>query len=71
MSTSTGKLLTLMKQSGDVLWSKNDLNSPVVALFLMGKNGFLNIPFTSVDDSVFEALTQPVSVRKKTNKQLQ
>jgi hypothetical protein len=41
-----------------------DLSSPVVALFMMGRNGFLNIPFTTVDDQVFEKLLEPVNYDK-------
>jgi len=47
-----------------MLWHKSDLNSPIVALFLMGKNGFLNIPFTTVDDSVFDKLMEPLAHEK-------
>lgn len=64
VSSSSGKILTQLKNSGDVLWHKKDMNSPVVALFLMGRNGFLNIPFTSVDDNVFEKLLEPMNYEK-------
>ncbi|KAL7015844.1 hypothetical protein ACKWTF_016695 [Chironomus riparius] len=64
VSSSSGKLLTLLKNSGEMLWHKSDLNSPIVALFLMGKNGFLNIPFTTVDDGVFDKLMEPLAHEK-------
>lgn len=54
-TTSNGNILTLDRNNGKFLW-KNDLTSPVVAAFLLGPEGLLSVPFTTVSDEAFQAI---------------
>lgn len=56
-TTSSGNILTLNRKDGKFLW-KNDLTSPVVAAFLLGSEGLLSIPFTTVSEEAFEAILE-------------
>ncbi|KNC31642.1 hypothetical protein FF38_11092 [Lucilia cuprina] len=56
-TTSNGNILTLDRKNGKFLW-KNDLTSPVVAAFLLGPEGLLNVPFTTVSDEAFQAILE-------------
>lgn len=54
-TTTNGNILTLDRKNGKFLW-KNDLASPVVAAFLLGPEGLLSVPFTTVSDEAFNAI---------------
>uniref|UniRef100_A0A1A9WJ68 non-specific serine/threonine protein kinase n=1 Tax=Glossina brevipalpis TaxID=37001 RepID=A0A1A9WJ68_9MUSC len=56
-TTSSGNILTLNRKDGKFLW-KNDLTSPVVAAFLLGSEGLLSIPFTTVSEEAFEVILE-------------
>ncbi|KAM7360850.1 serine/threonine-protein kinase/endoribonuclease Ire1 [Cochliomyia hominivorax] len=56
-TTSNGNILTLNRKDGKFLW-RNDLTSPVVAAFLLGPEGLLNVPFTTVSDEAFQAILE-------------
>uniref|UniRef100_A0A1B0BLV8 non-specific serine/threonine protein kinase n=1 Tax=Glossina palpalis gambiensis TaxID=67801 RepID=A0A1B0BLV8_9MUSC len=56
-TTSSGNILTLNRKDGKFMW-KNDLTSPVVAAFLLGSEGLLSIPFTTVSEEAFEAILE-------------
>uniref|UniRef100_U5ELH4 non-specific serine/threonine protein kinase n=1 Tax=Corethrella appendiculata TaxID=1370023 RepID=U5ELH4_9DIPT len=51
-SSATGSTATFDRHKGTYLWQK-DLSSPVVAVFLLGSEGLLSVPFTTVSDEVF------------------
>lgn len=46
-SSSTGRVVTLDRRRGSVLWD-HDLASPVIAAYTMEKEGLLTVPFTSM-----------------------
>ncbi|XP_061395116.1 serine/threonine-protein kinase/endoribonuclease IRE1-like [Musca vetustissima] len=54
-TTTNGNILTLDRKNGKFLW-KNDLTSPVVAAFLLGPEGLLSVPFTTVSEEAFNAI---------------
>uniref|UniRef100_A0A034VU66 non-specific serine/threonine protein kinase n=1 Tax=Bactrocera dorsalis TaxID=27457 RepID=A0A034VU66_BACDO len=56
-TTSNGNIVTLDRKNGKFLW-KRDLTSPVVAAFLLGSEGLLSVPFTTVSDEAFESIIE-------------
>lgn len=54
-SSTRGEIATIQK-NGNFLWKKTDLSSPIVAIFLLSKDGFLSVPFTTVGDEVLEKI---------------
>ncbi|XP_075146915.1 serine/threonine-protein kinase/endoribonuclease Ire1 [Haematobia irritans] len=54
-TTTNGNILTLDRKNGKFVW-RNDLSSPVVAAFLLGPEGLLSVPFTTVSDEAFQAI---------------
>ncbi|ALC47341.1 Ire1 [Drosophila busckii] len=56
-STSSGQIVTLDRKQGKFLWQR-DLSSPVVAAFLLGPDGLLSVPFTTVSDEAYQAILE-------------
>ncbi|XP_036324827.1 serine/threonine-protein kinase/endoribonuclease IRE1 [Rhagoletis pomonella] len=56
-TTSNGNIVTLDRKNGKFLW-RRDLTSPVVAAFLLGAEGLLSVPFTTVSDEAFESILE-------------
>ncbi|CAH1996027.1 unnamed protein product [Acanthoscelides obtectus] len=46
-STSSGKIITLDRRRGNFLWEAN-LDSPIISIYLLDKEGLISIPFTSL-----------------------
>lgn len=46
-SSSSGRLVTMDRRRGSVLWD-NDLGSPIIAAYILDKEGLLTAPFTSL-----------------------
>lgn len=55
-SSTTGKIITMNKKSGNFLWELSDdvYSSPIVAIFILTNEGFLSVPFTTVGENVIE-----------------
>lgn len=53
--SETGLTVTLDRNKGTILWQK-DLSSPVVAVFLLGPDGLLSVPFTTVSDGTLKSI---------------
>jgi serine/threonine-protein kinase/endoribonuclease IRE1 len=51
-SSTSGKIVTMNRKTGGFLWEKLDVKSPIVAIFLLGPDGFLSVPFTTVADDI-------------------
>lgn len=49
--------MTLGRESGTFMWQK-DLSSPVVAVFLLGPDGLLSVPFTTVSDEALKNIIE-------------
>lgn len=52
-SSATGLTVTLDREKGTLLWQK-DLATPVVAVFLLGVEGLLSVPFTTVSEEALQ-----------------
>lgn len=53
-SSTSGKIVTMNRKSGNFLWRKSEIESPIIAIFLLSREGFLSVPFTTVADDVLE-----------------
>lgn len=49
--------VTLDRSKGTFMWLKH-LGSPVVATFLMGPEGLLSVPFTTVSDDTLKSIVE-------------
>ncbi|XP_068157925.1 serine/threonine-protein kinase/endoribonuclease IRE1 isoform X1 [Drosophila tropicalis] len=56
-TTTNGQILTLDRKQGKFLWQRH-LSSPVVAAFLLGPDGLLSVPFTTVSDEAYQAILE-------------
>ncbi|XP_015185635.1 PREDICTED: serine/threonine-protein kinase/endoribonuclease IRE1 isoform X2 [Polistes dominula] len=56
-TSSTGRVVTLDKRLGTILWQLN-LESPVVATYTVTKDGLLTLPFTSVAEGTLDNLLE-------------
>lgn len=62
-TSSTGRVATVDRRLGRILW-KLDLKSPVIAMYIVTKDGLLTVPFTSIADSLLEKFaTKPTDVQ--------
>lgn len=55
--SASGMTVTLDRKKGTFLWLKQ-FNSPVVATFLMGPDGLLSVPFTTVSDETLKSIIE-------------
>ncbi|XP_053679518.1 serine/threonine-protein kinase/endoribonuclease IRE1 [Anopheles nili] len=56
-SSSSGLTATFEQKKGTPMWQK-DLASPVVAVFLLGSEGLLSVPFQTVSDDVLQEINE-------------
>ncbi|KAG7210888.1 hypothetical protein KM043_012369 [Ampulex compressa] len=56
-TSSTGRIVTLDRRLGMILWEL-DLESPVIAMYTVSKDGLITIPFTSVADGTLDLLLE-------------
>ncbi|XP_055543489.1 serine/threonine-protein kinase/endoribonuclease IRE1 [Wyeomyia smithii] len=56
-SSSSGLTATFEQKKRTPLW-QNDLSSPVVAVFLLGSEGLLSVPFQTVSDEVLQEINE-------------
>ncbi|XP_058822691.1 serine/threonine-protein kinase/endoribonuclease IRE1 [Topomyia yanbarensis] len=56
-SSSSGLTATFEQKKGTPLWQK-DLSSPVIAVFLLGSEGLLSVPFQTVSDEVLQEVNE-------------
>lgn len=53
-SSTSGKIVTMNRKSGEFLWEKLDIKSPIISIFLLGRDGLLSVPFTTVAEDVID-----------------
>lgn len=58
-STSSGKILTLDRRRGSLLW-EGDLGSPVIAIYLLSLDGLIKVPFTSLSNHTIHYLASEI-----------
>ncbi|XP_076648630.1 serine/threonine-protein kinase/endoribonuclease Ire1 [Halictus rubicundus] len=56
-TSSTGRIVTVDRRLGIVLWDL-DVQSPVIAVYTVRKDGLLAVPFTSVADGTMDHLLE-------------
>uniref|UniRef100_A0A182QMN2 non-specific serine/threonine protein kinase n=1 Tax=Anopheles farauti TaxID=69004 RepID=A0A182QMN2_9DIPT len=56
-SSSSGLTATFEQKKGTPMWQA-DLSSPVVAVFLLGSEGLLSVPFQTVSDDVLQEINE-------------
>ncbi|KAF8771918.1 Serine/threonine-protein like [Argiope bruennichi] len=56
-SCSSGRILSVEKRNGNILWY-GDYESPVVGLYLLERNGLKNVPFHSLSTETLEHISQ-------------
>ncbi|XP_062560540.1 serine/threonine-protein kinase/endoribonuclease IRE1 isoform X2 [Armigeres subalbatus] len=56
-SSSSGMTVTIERKKGTSLWQK-DLSTPVVAVFLLGSEGLLSVPFQTVSDEALREISE-------------
>jgi serine/threonine-protein kinase/endoribonuclease IRE1 len=53
-SSTSGKVVTMNRKSGEFLWEIKSIKSPIVSIFLLGRDGLLSVPFTTVAEDVID-----------------
>ncbi|CAM6031442.1 unnamed protein product, partial [Sphagnum compactum] len=56
-SSESGSIVTMDRKKGGFIWEK-DFSSPIIAVFLLGREGLLSVPFTTVSESVLQDVIQ-------------
>uniref|UniRef100_A0A336M6W9 non-specific serine/threonine protein kinase n=1 Tax=Culicoides sonorensis TaxID=179676 RepID=A0A336M6W9_CULSO len=56
-SSESGSIVTLDRKSGKFIWEK-DFSTPVIAVFLLGREGLLSVPFTTVSELVLQEVSK-------------
>lgn len=52
-SSESGSVVTLDRKTGSFIWEKQ-FSSPVIAVFLLGREGLLSVPFNTVSQKVLD-----------------
>lgn len=60
-SSAGGRVLTLDRINGDLIWDQ-DYGSPIVALYMLHKDGLHRLPFTTIAVETLDHLTTQISV---------
>lgn len=53
-SSTSGKIVTMNRKTGEFIWERSDIESPIIAIFLLGRDGFLSVPFTTVAEDIID-----------------
>lgn len=69
-SSSTGRILTIDKSTGQLVWDL-DYRAPIVGLYLLENEGLRRLPITSVDPDTLNHLTSRVSSQDWKNRLLE
>ncbi|KAL4709941.1 hypothetical protein ACJJTC_003904 [Scirpophaga incertulas] len=56
-STSSGRLMSFNRKTGDLVWSHN-LETPVVAAYLLDRDGLISVPFNSIGDDTLDHIME-------------
>lgn len=62
--SSSGLTVTLDRELGTFMWQK-DMSSPIVAVFVLGPEGLLSVPFTTVSDAALKNIIEYASDGQK------
>ncbi|CAG9786257.1 unnamed protein product [Diatraea saccharalis] len=56
-STSSGRLMSFDRKTGDLVWSHN-FETPVVATYLLDREGLISVPFNSIGDDTLDHIME-------------
>ncbi|XP_049868992.1 serine/threonine-protein kinase/endoribonuclease ire-1 [Pectinophora gossypiella] len=59
-STSSGRVMSFDRKTGDLVWSHN-LETPVVAAYLLDRDGLISVPFNSIGDDTLDHIMEDAS----------
>ncbi|XP_047529274.1 serine/threonine-protein kinase/endoribonuclease IRE1 [Vanessa atalanta] len=59
-STSNGRIMSFDRKTGDLVWSHN-FETPVVAAYLLDREGLLSVPFNSIGDDTLDHIMEDAS----------
>lgn len=56
-STSSGRLITMDRRRGNLLWD-GDLGSPIVGIYILDAQGLITAPFTSLANHTIDYMAR-------------
>ncbi|KPJ02718.1 Serine/threonine-protein kinase/endoribonuclease IRE2 [Papilio xuthus] len=56
-STSNGRIMSFDRKTGDLVWSHN-FETPVVAAYLLDREGLISVPFNSIGDDTLDHIME-------------
>ncbi|KAG6445865.1 hypothetical protein O3G_MSEX004164 [Manduca sexta] len=56
-STSNGRIMSFDRKTGDLVWSHN-FETPVVAAYLLDRDGLISVPFNSIGDDTLDHIME-------------
>ncbi|XP_053607300.1 serine/threonine-protein kinase/endoribonuclease IRE1 isoform X2 [Plodia interpunctella] len=56
-STSSGRVMSFDRKTGDLVWSHN-FETPVVAAYLLDREGLISVPFNSIGDDTLDHIME-------------
>ncbi|XP_063895238.1 serine/threonine-protein kinase/endoribonuclease IRE1-like [Helicoverpa armigera] len=56
-STSNGRVMSFDRKTGDLVWSHN-FETPVVAAYLLDRDGLITVPFNSIGDDTLDHIME-------------
>ncbi|XP_075973369.1 serine/threonine-protein kinase/endoribonuclease Ire1 [Anticarsia gemmatalis] len=56
-STSSGRVMSFDRKTGDLVWSHN-FETPVVAAYLLDRDGLISVPFNSIGDDTLDHIME-------------
>ncbi|XP_077295002.1 serine/threonine-protein kinase/endoribonuclease IRE1-like [Arctopsyche grandis] len=59
-STSNGKITSFDRKTGQIMWNL-DMQSPVVAAYILDRDGLISVPFNTVGDDTMKHIMEDVS----------
>ncbi|KAJ0177114.1 hypothetical protein K1T71_007123 [Dendrolimus kikuchii] len=59
-STSSGRIMSFDRKTGDLVWSHN-LETPVVAAYILDRDGLISVPFNSIGDDTLDHIMEDAS----------
>ncbi|XP_046959979.1 serine/threonine-protein kinase/endoribonuclease IRE1 [Vanessa cardui] len=59
-STSNGRIMSFDRKTGDLVWSHN-FETPVVAAYLLDREGLISVPFNSIGDDTLDHIMEDAS----------
>lgn len=55
--------MTIHQETDNLLWQL-DLDSPIIAIYLLESRGLLNVPFTNIAESTMDQIINEVNKKK-------